>query len=342
MNGQPSKRHYRYSVACFVGLIGFALRAPAGESTEPLRAELSVERALLAPGDPVRVRFSLFNTTNEPIEIAGVSGEDPLALPHALIFGTNEEPALQLTFEAEKPLPLRPETVAPLSDAKLRLAPRTSVGTEIELAALSRDFHYAGKFRLEWKPLAGKAAPAWVEFRVEGRKNVVFSTDHGKITFTMLYEKAPRNIENFLDLARSKFYDNTPFNKIVPGFILQGGAPGGDRKAMRPDGRLIAAEFSDAPVDIGTLMMARKESDPNSASCQWFIALARLESMDGQYTVIGQAKDEESLRTLRALADLPTRRDDSPLRSVVLRSVILTEAELPVERIEATSAPAAP
>ncbi len=190
--------------------------------------------------------------------------------------------------------------------------------------------------------MGGKATPAQLEFRVEGRKNAVFSTDHGKMTFTLFYEKAPRNVENFLDLVRSKFYDNTPFNKIVPSFIIQGGAPGGDRRAVRPDGKMIPAELSDAPVEIGTLMMARKENDPNSASCQWFIALARLESLDGQYTVIGQAKDEESLRTLRALADLPTRNDDSPLRSVVLRAVILTEAEQPVERIDATSAPAAP
>lgn len=336
MSGTRSVGHYRFAAAWAC----LALAAPGVfgvESSEGLRAELSIERVLLLPSDPVRVRFTLFNTGSEPIEIAGVAPDEPIALPLGIVFGSSEESALHSTFETDKAQPVRPESVPTAGDGKLRLAPRASLGAEVDLTPLHRDFRYPGRFRLEWRPLGGKLPPATLEFRIESRKHAIFSTDYGKLTFSMFYEKAPRNVENFLELARTHFYDGTPISRIVPGFMIQGGAPGGDRRAARPDGRQIPGEFHDAPIDVGTLVMARMKNDPNSASCQWFITLARIEEMDGQYSVIGQAKDEESLRTLRAIAELPTRRDESPLRSVILRNVILSEAETVIERIDAAT-----
>jgi cyclophilin family peptidyl-prolyl cis-trans isomerase len=73
--------------------------------------------------------------------------------------------------------------------------------------------------------------------------------------------------------------------------------------------------------------MARKPNDPNSASCQFFIALVRAEDLDEQYTVIGQAQDAESLRTLQQLAALPTDEKHRPLRPVLIRSVSLVDTE---------------
>ena len=92
------------------------------------------------------------------------------------------------------------------------------------------------------------------------------------------------------------------------------------------DGKTVPAEFSDTPIELGTLVMAHKPDDPNSASCQFFIALARLEDLDGKYTVIGQARDDESLRTLNQLAALPTNRSDRPVKPLVIRSINLVDA----------------
>jgi hypothetical protein len=73
--------------------------------------------------------------------------------------------------------------------------------------------------------------------------------------------------------------------------------------------------------------MARRPSEPGSASCQFFIALARLPELDGQYTVIGQPKDDETLRTLASIAEEPTDRQDRPRIPVVIRSINLVPAE---------------
>ena len=71
--------------------------------------------------------------------------------------------------------------------------------------------------------------------------------------------------------------------------------------------------------------MAHKPSDPDSASCQFFICLARLPELDGKYTVIGQASDQESLRTLQIIEQLPTNSDDQPIRPLSIRFFTLVD-----------------
>jgi peptidyl-prolyl cis-trans isomerase B (cyclophilin B) len=136
-------------------------------------------------------------------------------------------------------------------------------------------------------------------------------------------------VEAFIDLVRSGFYDNKTFHRVIPGFLIQGGCPKGDGTGIRPDHKLLPAEFNNTPFRAGTLAMAHKPSDRNSASCQFFITLSRLPELDGQYTVIGQASDEESLRTLNELAAEPTDKHDRPRHPLYIRSITLVDAELP-------------
>jgi cyclophilin family peptidyl-prolyl cis-trans isomerase len=306
----------------------------AEEPPEPvqlLRAEATVERTLFRPSQPIWVRFTLFNPTAEPIELPVLRAEndrDAITLPRALIIGTPDTPALFIAYENEKPVAIPPEAPNP-GDTRsevLRLAPRASLGAEIDLCAAHRLLRYSGTYRLEWQPLGGRIEPVSLSFRVEPRKDAVLVTDYGKITFTLMYDKAPRNVENFLELARERFYDGKTIHRIIPGFIIQGGSPDGSETGVRPDGKFVAAEFHDAPFQLGTLAMARKPSAPNSASCQFFISLARLEELDGKYTVIGQTSDEESLRTLQHISELPTNNKGRPTRPLLIRFLTLVDA----------------
>ena len=70
--------------------------------------------------------------------------------------------------------------------------------------------------------------------------------------------------------------------------------------------------------------MART-SDPNSAGSQFFICLERQKSLDGQYTVFGKVADDESLRTVRALGNVKTDRNDRPLEEATIKKVTVTE-----------------
>ena len=51
----------------------------------------------------------------------------------------------------------------------------------------------------------------------------VLQTDMGDITLKFYYDKAPKHVENFVDLASKGFYDGTLFHRVIPGFMIQGG-----------------------------------------------------------------------------------------------------------------------
>ncbi|MBU0617053.1 MAG: peptidylprolyl isomerase [Planctomycetes bacterium] len=316
------------------------LAGEPSESIQALRPELAADRPLFYPSQPIAVRFTLFNPTDEPVELPVVrSAEAPdgITLPRSLIIGNSAQPALSIAYENERPVPIQPGA----GDAEqgpeevLRLAPRASVGAEVDLCELHRQLRYSGNYRLEWQPLGGSVEPVSLSFRVETRKDAVLVTDYGKITFSLLYDRAPRNISNFLELVRTRFYDGKAIHRVVPHFIIQGGSPDGTGKGTRPDGKLVPAEFHDRPLEPGTLAMARKPSDPHSASCQFFVSLARLPELDGKYTVIGQARGEESLRTLQILSELPTNAQGRPTRPLAIRFFTLVDVlEADVQQLE--------
>ncbi|MGZ8851903.1 MAG: peptidylprolyl isomerase, partial [Thermoanaerobaculia bacterium] len=50
-------------------------------------------------------------------------------------------------------------------------------------------------------------------------------TTAGDITIRFFPDVAPNHVKNFIDLARSGFYDGTKFHRVIPGFMIQGGDP---------------------------------------------------------------------------------------------------------------------
>ncbi|RME40984.1 MAG: peptidylprolyl isomerase [Planctomycetota bacterium] len=158
---------------------------------------------------------------------------------------------------------------------------------------------------------------------------VTIQTDHGDMTMTFLEDKAPNHVANFLDLARSGFYDGLTFHRIIDGFMIQGGCPRGDGTGVGP--RRLPAEFNDTPHVLGTVSMART-ADPDSASCQFFICLDDATFLDGQYTAFARLADEESLNTLKSIGKVPvedpgTGEASSPTEPVVIRKMIVIEDE---------------
>lgn len=309
-----------------------ATTAPAEPGLEVLRAEVRAVRCLFNTDSPIRLRFTLINPSEQPVSIpldAPAASADGITLPIQLALGGAQR-WLSVSYNNDLPQEV-PAPAAPAAAAEgvrtLRLAPHGAVGTELDLCDHFQAIRYPGNYRVEWRPFDGLLPAATTEFRVEPRKDAILVTDQGKLTFVLEFEGAPRNVENFLELVRDGFYNGKTFHRVIAGFLIQGGCPKGDGTGIRPDGKLVAAELRDIPVEAGALLMARKPSDPNSASCQFFIALARLKELDGQYTVIGTAHDPDSLRTLQQLAEAPCDKNDRPLSPLTIRSINLVDAE---------------
>jgi len=121
---------------------------------------------------------------------------------------------------------------------------------------------------------------------------LVLELKDGSVTIDLRPDLAPLHVERIKSLVRQGFYDNTPFHRVIEGFMAQGGDPtgtgrGGARDAGLPD---LAAEFTPpakAKFLRGTCGMART-ADPDSASSQFFIMFAAAPSLDGQYTIWGK------------------------------------------------------
>ena len=41
----------------------------------------------------------------------------------------------------------------------------------------------------------------------------------------ILYDETPKHKENFIKLAKEKFYDSLLFHRVIEGFMIQGGDP---------------------------------------------------------------------------------------------------------------------
>ncbi len=123
------------------------------------------------------------------------------------------------------------------------------------------------------------------------KKAVIKMQDGGSINLELYPDVAPITVDNFLKLAGEGFYNGVTFHRVVPGFVIQGGAPTGT--GMGGPGWTIKGEFASNGVknDIkhvrGVLSMART-MDPNSAGSQFFIMVGDAPHLDGDYAAFGR------------------------------------------------------
>lgn len=120
----------------------------------------------------------------------------------------------------------------------------------------------------------------------------VIETKFGTIELKFFPDIAPKHVNNFVELAKKGFYNNTTFHRVIPGFMIQGGDPNSrnpDKSShgMGGPGHTVKAEFSDKPHRRGILSMARS-ANPDSAGSQFFICVKDSSFLDGQYTVFGE------------------------------------------------------
>ena len=108
---------------------------------------------------------------------------------------------------------------------------------------------------------------------------------YGRVVIQLLPDVAPQTVARIKELTREGFYDGTPFHRVIPNFMAQGGDPTG--KGTGGSGKRLEAEFSAVKHVRGTVSMARS-SDVNSADSQFFICFAPAPHLDGQYTAFGQ------------------------------------------------------
>jgi peptidyl-prolyl cis-trans isomerase B (cyclophilin B) len=120
-----------------------------------------------------------------------------------------------------------------------------------------------------------------------------FDTSRGKIVCDLFAKEAPNTVNNFVFLAREKFYDGTSFHRVIPDFMIQGGDPEGTGRGG--PGYKFADEFKGNPHkhSVGTLSMAN--SGPGTNGSQFFITHVATPWLDGKHTVFGKVREGQDV-----------------------------------------------
>ncbi|HEY4734912.1 MAG TPA: peptidylprolyl isomerase, partial [Gemmatimonadaceae bacterium] len=114
--------------------------------------------------------------------------------------------------------------------------------------------------------------------------NATINTVRGPIRLEMFGADAPITVWNFLTLARSGYYRNTRFHRVVPNFVAQDGDPRDDGNGG--PGYSIRDEMNRRRYERGAVGMAL--SGPDTGGSQYFITHSPQPHLDGHYTVFGR------------------------------------------------------
>ena len=134
----------------------------------------------------------------------------------------------------------------------------------------------------------------------------VIETTKGNISVYLYPEAAPKNVANFVFLAKNNFYNGLTFHRVIPNGLVQGGDPLGNGTGTA--GYFLNDEISDWLNFDNEGMLAFANSGPNTNSSQFFITMQAMTSLNGKHTIIGGTKSREDLSVLRTI-----RQDDKIL-----------------------------
>jgi peptidyl-prolyl cis-trans isomerase B (cyclophilin B) len=163
--------------------------------------------------------------------------------------------------------------------------------------------------------------------QLQGKATVVMVVNGKSITLELDGDRAPITAGNFVELVEKGFYNGLTFHRVIKDFVAQGGDPkgngtGGYVPTGTQEERRIPLEIKikgspapsynevfapskivEQPPELrhkrGAIAMARSQN-PDSASSQFYITLADVNFLDGQYAVFGKVtKGIEAIDTIK-------------------------------------------
>lgn len=117
----------------------------------------------------------------------------------------------------------------------------------------------------------------------------IIRTNLGDMTFELACHKAPRTCYNFIELAKKGYYQQVPFHRLIPGFMVQGGDPTGDGAGGESIwGKPFDNEFHQSlnHSKRGVLSMANR-GKPCTNTSQFFILFGAKPHLDRKHPVFG-------------------------------------------------------
>ena len=135
-----------------------------------------------------------------------------------------------------------------------------------------------------------------------------FKTEKGDIVVELFADRAPRTVENFVNLARAGFYDGTTFHRVIGGFMAQGGDPTGT--GTGGPGYQFADEFHPSLRHDRAGVLSMANAGPGTNGSQFFITYGPTPHLDDRHSVFGRVTG--GMDVLNSLRERDPQRDREP------------------------------
>jgi peptidyl-prolyl cis-trans isomerase B (cyclophilin B) len=133
---------------------------------------------------------------------------------------------------------------------------------------------------------------------------VTIKTAKGDIVLDLFAAAAPKTVNNFVFLARDKFYNGLTFHRVIADFMSQGGCPNGDGRGG--PGYRFADETMGNPNKHETGSLSMANAGPNTNGSQFFICHAPQPHLNGKHTVFGKVRSGQNVVTSLKNGDVMT------------------------------------
>ncbi len=138
------------------------------------------------------------------------------------------------------------------------------------------------------------SAPPEMAINPTAAYEAIIRTERGDVHLELLADEAPGYVNNFVFLARNRFFEGLTFHRVEPGFVVQAGDP--TATGLGGPGYWLPEETTDEPFDAGVLSMAKAGTDVSGS--QFFITLGPTPALADDFTVFGRVT--EGLELLQA------------------------------------------
>jgi cyclophilin family peptidyl-prolyl cis-trans isomerase len=161
------------------------------------------------------------------------------------------------------------------------------------------------------------------EAKADDLPRVKLTTNKGEITLELFENQAPQTVANFLTLVKQGFYNGSPFHRVLPGFMAQGGAK--DDEGQGGPGYSIACECYRPDYRRhfrGTLSMAHAGRDTGSS--QFFLTFVPTPHLNGRHTAFGRV-----IEGMEVLGDIqrrsPQHQQNAPAADKIIKAEVIRE-----------------
>jgi len=175
-----------------------------------------------------------------------------------------------------------------------------------------------------------------------GNETAVLETSMGTIEIELYRTDAPTTVENFVTLARRKYFDGMRFHRVSKGFVIQTGDPfskdPGKVSVWGTGGESIYGKAFEDELDPNTasakagyrkgVVAMANTGRPGTNTSQFFICLKDV-SLPHRYTIFGEVVEGmdvvESIGRVQIVPQMG-QSDGRPAKDVIVRKVTIRKS----------------